>query len=366
MTELSKDAPCDLITLVSYYHTLNSRFFRRIEPYRIDGEPCVPEHLHSVQTLHAAMREVSTAGVPWWGVAYHLVLGSLYVACGVAWFVTPLWRAACAFGALGWVWCGYLQHEGCHAAFRSRTANQVARWSIIPWACPRTWFVRHVTKHHVSPNTVDDWDMKSAANPSPFVRHHASLASGALHKLQAWIVPVASMFVCLDYSLLPAMQACWLREPLWGESAAFLGTFGAFIGTSLYLHADPVHAVLPWVVFGLLFGNITQISHIHTDCIPDEAEVKKVDGLVLQGRTCMDYAHGSLWDSITNIWLNYQTYHHCMPRISHFRYHDAHLRAKLDGLLREAKVPLHEERRTWGTLRAYVHYLRHLRRLGIA
>lgn len=277
------------------------------------------------QALRKSGFDIVRAKTPFWGWAYYLILGLMYLAFAYNWAVSPTWSNAFLFGALGWLWGGFLQHEGGHAALsRNPTVNLMGRYAILPWATPERWFVKHSILHHQFTNTKQDMDFQTAADQP--VRHHLEVPWNPLQRLQLLSVTVYSPLVLFLYSGL-----------------SYVTAMQAFIISTHYMaHGAFFMATLPFFTFGMLFVFVTQLNHIQESCV-SAGEVKEYpdDFVDHQVKSCVDYNHGNFLASALCIFLNYQTYHHLFPSVSHFHYLTR--KPLLDRVLAEHHIAVNEQ-----------------------
>lgn len=304
------------------------------------------------------MRELKP---PVWGWCYYLLLGALYAAAGVRWSTAPSFLSAVLFGLLGWVFAGFLQHEGSHAALsRNAWVNFAGRCAIIPWGNPRDWFIRHTVQHHPYCNTRMDPDFQTEES---LVRHHPDVPWSKLHSIQAWTVHFFAPLITFVYSPDATVKSLWLRSPRWGESVLYLLGVIAIFGGHFAVHRDVFLMLLPHFSFGFSFLTVTQWSHLQEECVtavlldapPGE------DFLGHQSRTCLDYAHGRFVTTVCSIWLNYQTYHHLFPGVSHFHFFNPRVKRQIDACLVKHGIPVPTgDRSAVSVVAGYVQYLRKL------
>jgi fatty acid desaturase len=238
---------------------------------------------------------------PWNGVVYYTVLGMIYAWTLLTWIRSPTTGCAVVFGVLGWVWAGMIQHEGSHNALsRKAWVNNLARYAILPWAPPGDWFRRHIIQHHQYTNTELDLDVQTTGA----IRHHPQSAWTLLHVGQMVYVSLGSVLLPLIYSpgVVTVVQVgiCYVH---W------------------WYHTDLVVTLLPFAVFGVLFVSITQLNHIQPECFSSVLEAHPATFVRHQVASSVDYHHGNALVACLSIFLNYQTYHHLFPGMSHFQLH---------------------------------------------
>merc|ERR1719440_972794 len=249
----------------------------------------------------------------------------IYAYFAFLWSKTPTWSNSLIFGALGWLWGGFLQHEGGHAALsRNPTINLLGRFAILPWASPDRWFVKHSILHHQFTNTKQDMDFQTTADAP--VRHHIEVPWNPLQRLQLLSVSLYGLIILFLYS-----GVC---KTLLFQSV--------IIGSHYWIHSSFITAVLPFVTFGSLFTFVTQLNHIQESCISEEMKDFPDDFVNHQVASCVDYNHGNFLASALCIFLNYQTYHHLFPSVSHFHYLTQ--KPLLDRVLAEHGIMVNEQK----------------------
>eukprot|EP00505_MAST-04D_sp_SCG-Rhode-Island_P004260 Stramenopile-MAST_4_protein_4260 len=315
---------------------------------------CVPEALsadtHTDQSIIRLQKHLIKLGyssknlkIPWYGVLYFALGLSLYAFCGYQWFIHPTTLGKCVYGALfgqlAFYVCGFLQHEGCHTALSNHMwINKVGAYLLMPWGHPGVWLYKHVIQHHPNTNTTMDGDIQFEG---PILRHHKANPLTALHKIQSYTINFLSMFVSLSH---PMNFDIWGQYPL--TTAMYLSSFLAVFGTQMYLTGSFLLGFLPIASFGLVFVFVTQLSHIQEECIDQTKVLTKPPNFTKhQISACFDYNHNSFLISAFSIFLNFQTYHHLVPGISHFHFlFNKQLVAHIDQYLADnnEKVNVHQ------------------------
>jgi fatty acid desaturase len=298
----------DITYLVQSYHYgwSQARARKLVQDFEVSDETAWPP-ISWDSKIASIQRDLFCAGVdvvrdktPWFGVMYYIVVGALYLLTIVMWLSspTPVW--AVVLGVLGFVWAGMLQHEGSHTSLtRTTWVNNIARYAIFPWAAPGEWFRKHIIQHHQYTNTSMDEDVQTAWW-SP-IRHHRSTPWKIVHALQLMFVSLGSVLMPLGYA----------------PGAITVAQMG-LVYLHWWLHASIVSAALPFAVFGFVFVQVTQLNHIQEDCFSTVLETHPVDFVEHQVSTAVDYHHDNLLVACLCIFLNYQTYHHLFPGMSHF------------------------------------------------
>jgi linoleoyl-CoA desaturase len=203
-------------------------------------------------------------------------------------------------GLFGWLWGGFIQHEGGHLSLsRDPFINYVARFAIVPWTSPSAWFVKHSVKHHQFTNTKMDEDFQTVEGGP--IRHHKAVEWNFMQRLQVLTVTLYGPVVQFFYDM------GWV---------SYLQV--AIIGGSYYVHGSLLLAFLPFFTFGSAFLFITQLNHIQECCTSQELLEYPKDFVKHQVAACVDYSHGNVFMSAISIFLNFQTYHHLFPSVSHF------------------------------------------------
>jgi fatty acid desaturase len=290
------------------------------------------------------IRELTT---PPLGAATNTCLGLAYALVTYSWFVQPTLCNAISTGVLGWMFAGFIQHEGCHSAFSRRCwANHLARFAIVPWADPRTWFVRHVLEHHPYTNTRADSDFQTDEGVGSLLAHHATVAAGAAARFQLLTQLVGGAFVSFFYSAADAVDVIYTAQPEWQESAAYIVLTCSWFATHYARHGSLFWCVVPHLAFGVCFSNITQWNHIQeratTPVLLDVPRPKSF--MAHQASACVDCAYDSVLWSICTIFLNFQTLHHILPGISHHHFlWDQQLRTAIVQFLEEEGILLKME-----------------------
>ena len=161
---------------------------------------------------------------------------------------------------------------------------------------------RHSVLHHQFTNTKMDMDFQTTTDQP--VRHHVRVPWNPLQRLQVLSITLYSPITIFLYSGIG-----WLTA---------LQAFIIFVHGSV--HGSWMLAFVPFFTFGTAFLFVTQLNHIQECCTSDQLPERPEDFVHHQVRSCVDYNHGNLLLSALSIFLNYQTYHHLFPSVSHFHF----------------------------------------------
>lgn len=308
----------DITYLLQTNHNwTKEKALRMIEPYKIDIEfkgvliqwDTVLDDIH--KELQFNIKDMKT---PWWGWLYFFITGFYYVYLVGAWIFNPNYLIGILMGTFGWLFCGFIQHEASHNSLsKNPNINYYSRCFIIPWADHKQWFLKHCILHHQYTNTELDEDFQT--HPNLPVRHHLDVKWKWIHKFQMVLLQIFNPFVSFLYS------------------PTLLVVFVQLLSLSLhyYIHNNIVLALSPFLVFGSWFMLITQLSHVQESATTEKLLKMPPNFVQHQVKSCVDYNHGNIIVSCLTIFLNYQTYHHLFPRISHFHY--LYLKPELDTIL---------------------------------
>jgi len=220
------------------------------------------------------------------------------------------------FGLLGFFVCGFIQHEGSHNALsNNQWINRLGAFTLFPWGHPEVWTFKHVVEHHPNTNTMMDEDIQLEGS---ILRHHHLNKLSIFHQIQSYSINFLSIFVSLSH---PMNFELWAKYKM--MTAVYFGSLFAVFGTHYLLNGSFFLSYIPIASFGLVFVFITQLSHIQEACIDQEKLLAKPPNFTKhQIKSCFDYDHGSFFISAISIFLNFQTYHHLLPGISHFHFMD--------------------------------------------
>ena len=218
----------------------------------------------------------------------------------VWWVLWPTRIVAIMLGLLGFAWAGMLFHEGSHGSLsRKSWVNIAATYASYPLMSPTTWFRKHIVNHHQYTNTCLDEDVQRG----PIIRHHPDVPWTPMHALQLLLVSIGSIGTLIAY------------EP----GVITLLQFGIMYA-HWWVHMDVLCAVGPICVAGAVFTQISQLNHIQSECFTRSLQKYPTDFVEHQVFSSLDYAHHSHpWLKFVVIFLNYQTYHHLFPAMSHFQ-----------------------------------------------
>ena len=257
--------------------------------------------------------------VPWYGALYYLIGLIMYFYCGYQWYVheniNMQYGYGISFGLLGFFVCGFIQHEGSHNALSNyQWINRIGAWLICPWGHPDVWMYKHVIEHHPNTNTRMDEDIQFEG---PILRHHYMSKLSFFHRFQAWSITILSMFVSISHPMNFDLWAKYYKTTI-----IYLTCFASVFSFHFYLNnCNLLLTYIPVATFGIVFVFITQLSHIQEACIDQDKVLERPPNFTKhQIKSCFDYDHNNLFVSAFSIFLNYQTYHHLLPGISHFHF----------------------------------------------
>jgi fatty acid desaturase len=302
------------------------------------------------------------------------------------WIYSPSLIVSAAIGYLYFVIFGHLQHEGCHGALSKKAwVNYLGRLTIFPTVSPRQWFLHHAVMHHVHVNTKMDPDYQHGEWPlASLLRHHPKAAYHYLpHRIQQVLALVAGPFVSFPYgsdeaivqSVFPLVTGKFDQLPYeWWLDVSALLFKPIVIALHYHYHGSLVMAVVPWLAFGQIFVLITQLSHIQEACttvgeeggVPAHAPVGEF--VSHQAKGGFDYSYSSrssgfsklqdMVSTLLSIWLNFQTFHHMYPTVSHLWWFDTRAQdAVVEFLKKEGIQHNYGEAGLWGMIKLHFEFL---------
>lgn len=84
--------------------------------------------------LHFNIKDMKT---PWYGWLYFFTLGFYYVYLVCNWLLQPTYLTGFLMGTLGWLFCGFIQHEASHNSLsRNPQINYYCRFILLPLGRP--------------------------------------------------------------------------------------------------------------------------------------------------------------------------------------------------------------------------------------
>lgn len=271
--------------------------------------------------------------VQWFSIWKWLSLGSI-VWGALAGFLNM-------FGALQW------SHDASHfAAFSSPFANEVAVWTALPFIYhPQWWYLQHIVQHHVYTNDRGDVDL---IHLSPFGRLSPLSKWRWYFVFNEWVATFYLMTMAtlaesihypfqIAYSFLKKGHLRFLRLLAFcGNAEAFL--FGSWRKVFLFVlpwmisvvplvYVALVHSVMaastPFLVTGIYFIAITQVSHLQPECQDPDVERLDENGEKIlpwshrQLLHAVDYQPENKWVNVFTGGLHIQTLHHLFPSVHH-------------------------------------------------
>lgn len=271
---------------------------------------------------------------PWYGWLYYMCFGFFYIYFALQWLMYNKYGAF--FGIFGWLWGGFIQHEAAHNALsHNKNINNIFRYAIIPWTDPQSWFKKHSIMHHQFTNTKLDSDFQ---HNNDFVRHHADKLYTPFMKFQILSITIYSTVISILYNI--------------GYVTVIQVTL---IYLHYHIHSKILSSCLPFICFGIIFTFVTQLNHVQEEAVSKELLEKPQDFVRHQINSCVDYSHDNLIVSSLSIFLNYQTYHHLFPIVSHF--HFLRLRNEIDIVLQDSDYGKTNSVCVTNVIKGYYQYL---------
>ncbi len=236
-------------------------------------------------------------------VAYNVSMLSLYLGLWVYCFwnannLSYWWMVLLALFSNGI--CNLIFHETSHyCGLKNKTINNCFTMCTYPLIVNSFWKYNHNFLHHSFTNTVYDSDFTF---PDSLIRQSNKQKYNWYNKYQSL------------YSLL-LFQLTFLHRGVF-MSIKRKGTFN-WIFFPVLLFVIGVYKTLSWYLLsGLIFTFIAQLSHIQHECIEINTENKN-DFLYNQVSSSMNY---KIYNSITKcicFSLDIQIEHHLFPNIPH-------------------------------------------------
>ena len=300
----------DITYLVQCNHNWTKEYaIKRLEPYKVSNDKYKKNKVdilwdEKLDRIHEKLTQknidLSDLKTPWWGWLYYCVFGAVYLFFGVKWLIDN--EYSLLFGVFGWLWAGFIQHEASHNALsHNKHINYLFRYALIPWSEPEAWFRKHSVLHHQFTNTKLDPDFQGRENV--FVRHHNSVTYRCGMKFQILTIALYSIVMPFFYNIsyITIIQLGMISLHYW-------------------IHNSLLGCISPFIGFGVIFLFITQLNHIQESAISKKILDKPDDFVVHQIKSCINYSFDNLLISSLSIFLNYQTYHHLFPNVSHFHF----------------------------------------------
>ena len=274
-----------------------------------------PEQYELQNELKFNIKDKKTPLLGW---MYFFLMGSIYAYSVYLWSYVPSYLTGILLGTMGWTFCGFIQHEASHNSLsKYPIVNYYGRFILIPFADPFFWFKRHSILHHQYTNTELDKDYKT--RPMFLVRHHYDVEWNIMNLIQIIAIQIYHPLFSFAYSI----------------GYVTIIQFGVVL-SHYYIHTSMILSVLPFCTFSIWFMFLTQLNHIQEYTSTPKLLNKPHNFMRHQINSCVDYSHGNFVMSCVSIFLNYQTYHHLFPRISHF--HFIYLKPEIDTLLEKRGI----------------------------
>jgi linoleoyl-CoA desaturase len=236
-------------------------------------------------------------------IAYNAFMLSLYFGLWVYCFwnasnLSYWWMVLLALMNTGI--CNLIFHETSHhSGFKNQTINNCLTMCIYPLMTDSYWKYNHNFLHHSFTNTVHDVDF--VFPPNSIIRHSNKQKYSWYYKYQS----LYSLFL---------FQLVFLHK---GVVLSLLGRTLNWTCFPVLLYIFGVYKTLSWYLLsGIIFVFIAQLSHIQHECIEMNTENKN-DFLYNQVSSSMNY---KLYNSVTKFIcfsLDIQIEHHLFPNIPH-------------------------------------------------
>jgi linoleoyl-CoA desaturase len=241
---------------------------------------------------------------PLYGWLYYACLFYFYAYNIYQWTKCPSYQNGAFVGIFGWLLCGIIQHDASHYALSKRPIiNRLFSYCLIPYSNPTDWYRKHCILHHQYTNTLLDEDFQST--DEGLVRHHRDVKWNKFQTLQLVTIELYSAFVVFFYSFgLNVNTFCQIM----------------IISSHYYLHKNILLSYSPFAAFSLLFLFFTQLNHIQESAVSSKLLKQPQNFVKHQIQSCVDYSHNNILLSGLSILLNYQTYHHLFPSVSHLHF----------------------------------------------
>ena len=232
--------------------------------------------------------------------------------------------------------CNLIFHETAHhCGFKNQTINNCLTMCTYPLMVARFWKYKHNFLHHSFTNTVYDFDFSL-----PIVRHSNEQKYNWFNKYQSLYTLFLFQLTALHEG--PFVSLKGRRSYNWVCFPVLLFVFGVYKTMSWYL------------LSGLMFTFIAQLSHIQPECIEMNKE-KKNDFLYREVSSSMNYKTDDQLTRFICFSLDIQIEHHLFPNIPH-----SSLR-KIQHIVRDYcdknDIPYVEKSSIFSSIYSYICYL---------
>jgi fatty acid desaturase/cytochrome b involved in lipid metabolism len=297
-------------------------------------------------------------------------------ACTVPALVGGKWWALFLSPLACWIWMVNYWHDSTHFALSTSWRVNAVLPYLCPWfSSPTTWYHQHVIGHHAYPN-VGHRDPDLAHSPQ-LLREHSSIRWRNTHRTQhhlwrvalVWSIAVglglhlvadAKLFLQKQYNrVVPGQPSLRGTTTLLSHAMGRIFYLATTIIWPWFIFDNALKAalfaVVPIVIFSLLFMVNSQINHL----TPDTAHASSTNFWRHQVVTAQDFgADGSKWHRvfcfIMSGGLNYQVEHHLFPTVCHC--HHAALHPIVVRVCEKHKIAFHRRKGYFDAIR---HHLAH-------
>lgn len=197
--------------------------------------------------------------------------------------------------------CNLIFHETSHhCGFKNQSINNCLTMCIYPLMVDSYWKHNHNFLHHCFTNSVHDIDF--VFPPNSMIRHSNKQEYNWYHKYQSLYSLFIFQLVFLHKGVILSINKKGSLN--WRCFPVLLYIFG-------------LYKIMTWYLLsGLIFVFIAQLSHIQPECIENNTENKN-DFLYNQVSSSMNYRIDNSVTKFICFGLDIQIEHHLFPNIPH-------------------------------------------------
>ena len=199
--------------------------------------------------------------------------------------------------------CNLIFHESAHyASFKNQYINKLLTATAYPIMIEKNWKFIHNYSHHCFTNSEHDFDFSL---PDQLIRH----SDAQKHK---WYNPFQNIYSLLIFAGVFVHKGIYLSLKRSGsKNWVCFPVLSYFIGG--------VNAICWYLLCGLIFAFIAQLSHIQPECVCAQADdiKKKNDFLYNQVSSSVNYRTDDPLSRFLCFGLDIQIEHHLFPNIPH-------------------------------------------------
>lgn len=357
----------DCTNLFDSYHIMNDNHLTVLKKYGkvVDKK----NELH--EDIKKMVRNMGESHKITWRFSFILFILFCGILVGAYGLSKGYYWALIVMPIFSWLFGVNIAHDASHFAIsHNPSINFIISLFSVPAYNTIFWYYQHVLQHHSYTNDYGhDVDLQHL---EPFARFAPTADYYRWMKLQHISILVTGSFTAFVLSIIIPLlgivndrlvyKNCHNKHILVHKykliiiiqliemMVIIIGPFFKFtLGKAI------LFAVVPHMIFSLIFFTLTQISHIQKEC----SNITNKDFIEQMILTSTDYNVTSEFMRIMTGGLNCQALHHCLPGVSSSHYHK--LYPEFIEICRKHGIEPKVKKNLWTVL---IEYMKHIKNLG--